>query len=164
PLRIEPANLVERYLVVTDDADIERRVNFPQPLHEVVRERIVVIDQQDHSLNIAQPGAQCHCRESGTRRGTRNRKRSAPVNRGGPLCGSASRLRIRALSSGARYFLAGVAPADFFADCGRIFTGSPSPVSGGLGTGGLETGCLPAGLLAGGAAFGSIVTPASSIR
>ena len=41
-------DLVERDLVVAADLDRERRVDFPQPLHEVVGERIVVIDQQDH--------------------------------------------------------------------------------------------------------------------
>ncbi len=41
-------HLVERDLVVAPDDEIERRIDLPQPLHEVVRERVVVIDQQDH--------------------------------------------------------------------------------------------------------------------
>ena len=46
--RAASRDLVERDLVVAMHLQVERRVDLAQPLHEVVGERIVVIDQQDH--------------------------------------------------------------------------------------------------------------------
>src|SRR5581483_803580 len=42
-------DLIERDLVVAMHFQIERRVDFTQPLHEVVGERIVIVDKQDHA-------------------------------------------------------------------------------------------------------------------
>jgi len=43
-------------LVVAVDFDLQLRIDFPQPLDQVVREGIVVIDQQDHSGGRADVG------------------------------------------------------------------------------------------------------------
>ena len=45
-LRLE--DLVDRDLIVAKDLDVERRIDLAQPLHEVVGERIVVVDDEDH--------------------------------------------------------------------------------------------------------------------
>ena len=45
-------NLVERDLVVAMDFEIERGIDLAQPLHQVVRERIVVVDQQNHAVSL----------------------------------------------------------------------------------------------------------------
>ena len=37
-----------RDLVVADDLHRQGRVDLPEPLHEVVGERVVVVDQEDH--------------------------------------------------------------------------------------------------------------------
>ena len=44
-------DLVERDLVVADDSQVDARVDLAQTLHQVVSERIVVVDQQDHDRN-----------------------------------------------------------------------------------------------------------------
>ena len=41
-------DLVEADLVVADDEEVERRVDLAQPLHQVIGERVVIIDQDDH--------------------------------------------------------------------------------------------------------------------
>ena len=41
-------DLLDPQLIVADHADIERGVDLPQPLHQVVGKRVVVIDDQDH--------------------------------------------------------------------------------------------------------------------
>ena len=46
--RILAFDFVERDLVVAMDFEIEGRINLAEPLHEVVGERIVVVDQEDH--------------------------------------------------------------------------------------------------------------------
>ena len=43
-------DLVERDLIVAMHLELERRIDLAQPLHEVVGERIVVVDQQDHRV------------------------------------------------------------------------------------------------------------------
>src|ERR1043166_116374 len=43
--RLHCRDLVERDLVIAVDAQIDARVHFPEPLHEVVSERIVVVDE-----------------------------------------------------------------------------------------------------------------------
>ena len=47
PVRGQAFDLIERNPIVADDADIERIVDLSQPLHEVVGERIVIVDQED---------------------------------------------------------------------------------------------------------------------
>ena len=47
-------DFVERNLIISDDAHVKRGIDLTQSLHEVVGERVVVVDQQDHSLTIAQ--------------------------------------------------------------------------------------------------------------
>ena len=49
-LRLE--HLVDRDLVVAKDLDVERRIDLAQPLHEVVGERVVVVDDDDHGDRI----------------------------------------------------------------------------------------------------------------
>ncbi len=41
-------DLLERDLVVAHDSQIDSRVDLAEPLHEVVGERIVIIDQENH--------------------------------------------------------------------------------------------------------------------
>jgi hypothetical protein len=41
-------DFVDRDLVVAMDLDVELGIDLAQPLHEVVRKRIVVIDEEDH--------------------------------------------------------------------------------------------------------------------
>ncbi len=48
PVGLTGEDLVDRDLIVAVDADIERGIDFPQPLHEVVGERVVVVDDLDH--------------------------------------------------------------------------------------------------------------------
>ena len=48
--RLSGFDFVERDLVVAVDLQIERRIDFAQPLHEVVGERIVIVDQQNHGI------------------------------------------------------------------------------------------------------------------
>ena len=43
-------DLLQRDLVVAVDLQLQRRVELAQPLHEVVGERVVVVDQQDHGI------------------------------------------------------------------------------------------------------------------
>ena len=40
--------LLNADLVVAENLQIDERIELPQPLHEVVGERIVVVDQYDH--------------------------------------------------------------------------------------------------------------------
>ena len=41
-------DLLQRDLVVAMDFQVQRRVDLAQPLDQVVGERVVVVDQQDH--------------------------------------------------------------------------------------------------------------------
>ena len=43
--------LVNAQLIVAKNLDIQARINLPQPLHEVVGERIVIIDDEDHAAS-----------------------------------------------------------------------------------------------------------------
>src|SRR5436190_4494120 len=45
-------DLVASNLIITMDLDFDRRVDFTQPLDEVVGERVVVVDEQDHRAKI----------------------------------------------------------------------------------------------------------------
>jgi len=47
-LRFAFQDFVNRDLVVAMDFNVERRVDLAQPLHEIVGERVVIIDEQDH--------------------------------------------------------------------------------------------------------------------
>ena len=63
-------DFVERDPIVAVHLQLERRIDLAQPLHEVVGERIVVIDQQNHgnsktgtaeqSTGPLQPSISCH--------------------------------------------------------------------------------------------------------
>ena len=47
-------DLFESHLVVSDHPQLDRRVDLAEPLHEVVGERVVIVDQKDHE------GTACH--------------------------------------------------------------------------------------------------------
>ena len=49
-------DLVRRHLVVAEDAQLDGGVDLPQSLDEVVRERIVIVDQQDHATTHSREG------------------------------------------------------------------------------------------------------------
>ena len=48
--RLQGGDLVGRDLVVAIDAHVDGCIQLAQTLHQVVGERIVVIDEQDHSI------------------------------------------------------------------------------------------------------------------
>src|SRR5438309_8604214 len=41
-------NLIDGDLIVAEDLNVEPRIDLAQPLDKVVRERVVVIDDEDH--------------------------------------------------------------------------------------------------------------------
>ena len=41
-------DLVERDLIVADDFQVDARVDLAEPLDQVVGERVVIVDQEDH--------------------------------------------------------------------------------------------------------------------
>ena len=55
---LQRRDLVERDLVVADDLQVERRVDLAEPLDEVVGERVVVVDQEDHGHASPENSAQ----------------------------------------------------------------------------------------------------------
>ena len=48
PVGLAGEDLVDRDLIVPVDANVERGIDLPQPLDEVVSERVVVVDDLDH--------------------------------------------------------------------------------------------------------------------
>ena len=44
-------DLLQRHLVVSDHPQLDRRVDLAEPLHQVVGERVVIVDQKDHEQN-----------------------------------------------------------------------------------------------------------------
>ena len=54
---LQREDFVDRDLVVAIDANLERRIDLAQPLHEVVGERIVVVDELDHGAIEAEQGS-----------------------------------------------------------------------------------------------------------
>ncbi len=53
-------DLVERDLIVADDPQVELRVDLAEPLDQVIGERVVVINQEDHS-DLQWLVAECLC-------------------------------------------------------------------------------------------------------
>src|SRR5262245_34863561 len=47
--RLPTLYVIHRHLVIAFHADLECGVDFSQPLHQVVRKRIVVIEQENHA-------------------------------------------------------------------------------------------------------------------
>ena len=47
--RLQGRDLIGSDLVVAIDAHVHRRIQLAQPLHEVVGERIVVVDEKNHN-------------------------------------------------------------------------------------------------------------------
>ena len=54
-------DLVERDLVVADDPQVEPRVDLAEPLDQVVGERVVVVDQEDHAGFVLGPSSTVLC-------------------------------------------------------------------------------------------------------
>ena len=50
--RGEALDLVNGYLVVAVDAQVQPGIDFTQPLNEVVCERVVVVDEEDHAQEV----------------------------------------------------------------------------------------------------------------
>ena len=46
-------DLLDRDLIIAIDANVDRRLQLADPLHEVVRERVIIIDQHDHATTGA---------------------------------------------------------------------------------------------------------------
>src|SRR5207248_376186 len=48
-------DLIQRDLIVADDPHVQARVDLAEALDQVVRERIVVINQEDHASLVLSP-------------------------------------------------------------------------------------------------------------
>ena len=48
-------DLVERDLIIAMDFHFDRRIDLANPLDEVVRKRVVIIDQENHGAIVAAP-------------------------------------------------------------------------------------------------------------